>query len=110
MPAIDRENPINLTTRLVKIKSASRFSEKTDILRYVAEDLNGFDMKIVTPPNAVPCLVVRMGCAYPEFKLILSGHLNSVNEGTVREPINPLVKDGIIYERGASDMKAVVPL
>jgi acetylornithine deacetylase/succinyl-diaminopimelate desuccinylase-like protein len=67
-------------------------------------------MKIVTPPNAVPCLVVRMGCAYPEFKLILSGHLNSVNEGTVREPINPLVKDGIIYERGASDMKAVVPL
>lgn len=106
MEAIDWGYAIDLTKQLVKIKSTSRFSAKADILQIVSEYLNGFDPQIVTPPNAAPYLVAQTRCKHPEFKLVLSGHLDTVDEGAMPGPFNPTVRDGMIYGRGTADMKA----
>jgi succinyl-diaminopimelate desuccinylase len=60
--------------------------------------------------NGVPNLFARLGDKGPHF--CYGGHTDVVPPGPEKEwrfgPFNPTVKDGILYGRGASDMKGSV--
>lgn len=62
------------------------------------------------PFNEVPNLFARIGTEGPHF--CYAGHTDVVPPGPENEwtygPFNPTIKDGIMYGRGASDMKGSV--
>lgn len=69
----------------------------------------GFDCHSLTFGD-VPNLFARIGTGGPHF--CYAGHTDVVPPGPEKEwtygPFNPTVKDGILYGRGASDMKGSV--
>jgi acetylornithine deacetylase/succinyl-diaminopimelate desuccinylase family protein len=101
----DWKQTIKLAGELIEIKSTSTFDGNEKILEYVKDHLDGMEAKIVKPPDAPPYLVARICCQDPEFKMILSGHLDTVEEGGMKHPFTPTFRDGYLFGRGAADMK-----
>jgi len=99
------EKSVELTQQLVKINSISSFQEKGRILDFVAEQLNDAEVAIIEPQSVSPYLVAKTGCRAPEFRLILSGHLDTVDVGGMGAPFDAELRDGYLYGRGSTDMK-----
>ena len=105
-PETDWDQAITLAGELVKIKSTSTFSENQKILDYVYDYLDGVHTRIIMPKDAPPYLMADVCCPNPEFKLIFSGHLDTVEEGVMHNPFSPVIRGGTLLGRGAADMKA----
>jgi len=96
---------IYLTEKLVSIKSTSYFTEKIEVLKFVQEYLGDTDTQIITPTDADPYLISKLVSQSPEYHVILSGHLDTVAEGTMNSPFTPFTRNGCLFGRGAVDMK-----
>ena len=103
---VEWDDAILLTKDLIGINSSVP-EGKEKILEYVANMLPGINTEIVNPVGISPYLVATVGpnLKNPTFRLILEGHLDTVPPGTMGNPFLPLERQGILYGRGASDMK-----
>ncbi len=111
LPSADWNRAISLAAELIKIDSTPHGEDRAEILVYVRKRLRGIESRIITPPNDPPYLIAKAGCRNPEFnrnpefKLILSGHLDTVEAGGMQNPFSPEIGEKTLFGRGAADMK-----
>ncbi|MBE1442189.1 acetylornithine deacetylase [Paenibacillus sp. OAS669] len=109
-----QEELVQLASRLIRYKTPAPPARNTEeAQQFIAQflELHGFtvDQWEVYPgdPNVVG---IKQGQASDQFKsLILNGHVDvaevSADEPWETSPFEPIVKDGVLIGRGASDMK-----
>lgn len=79
----------------------------------VAEFLDsaGFELELQSVRGTEANLIARLRGAAPGPTLVFSGHLDTVPIGPTpwsRDPLGATIEDGVMYGRGAADMKAGV--
>ncbi|HNJ47711.1 MAG TPA: M20/M25/M40 family metallo-hydrolase [Novosphingobium sp.] len=105
---------LDLAKRFIAIRSVSGEGNKTAEALGVARDAlkaggwSDGDIEIV-PVDDTAYLIATWQGSDPSLKpLVVSGHMDVVEakpEDWTRDPFTPVVEDGILYGRGASDMK-----
>ena len=81
------------------------------VARVLADVLGawGFDVSVREAAPGRPNVIARLGGGRGGRSLMLNGHIDVVGvEGMTHAPWDPVVRDGRIYGRGSSDMKAGV--
>lgn len=106
---------IETTQKLVAVASPNPPSDTAEIAKTVEALLSSIpDIEIeqVEPEPRVISIVARIRAAKPGRRLIFNGHLDtfpiSEHLGWTVPPLGGLLRDGRIYGRGVSDMKAGV--
>jgi succinyl-diaminopimelate desuccinylase len=108
------ENPnevLGLCSDLIKINSENPPGEMEIITDFICTFLEKYNIEyeIIRPEPNIPNIVARIGSKDGK-KLVLNGHSDVVPVGKIEgwdfDPFSGEIKDGILYGRGASDMKA----
>jgi len=106
----DRKDEIlKLASDLVKIPSENPPGDHTKIVSFVAEYLKkrGLRVRTYAPQEGKISVVSEMG--KPGKRLVFNGHMDTVPVGDVARwsfpPLCGEIKDGVLYGRGAADMK-----
>ena len=114
--SIARGDAVALTRELVRVDSrnptlVAGAPGEGRVARVLAEVLAawGFDVTVREAAPGRPNVIARVGGARGGRSLMLNGHIDVVGvEGMTHAPWDPVVRDGRIYGRGSSDMKAGV--
>ncbi|MFI4988968.1 MAG: M20/M25/M40 family metallo-hydrolase, partial [Alphaproteobacteria bacterium] len=108
-----REPLVALCSALVRAGSENPPGDTSRVVDAIAAALAprpriAFERVTARPP--IVNLVARLAFARPGRRLVFNGHLDTFPIGDARQwsapPLAGLVRDGRIYGRGASDMKA----
>lgn len=112
--AAEQAQALDLAVKMIAIRSVEGADNKTiDVARLLADRLvaGGWapgDVE-VTPTLGTATLVATWHGSDPVLKpLVLSGHMDVVEarrEDWARDPFGPVIEDGVLYGRGATDMK-----
>lgn len=106
-----KDELIGLCSDLIKINSENPPGEMEEITDFICRYLDRYNIEyeILRPEPNVPNIIAKFGSTEGK-KLILNGHSDVVPVGDLKkwnfEPFSGEVKDGVLYGRGASDMKA----
>lgn len=110
----NKELLVDLTSRLVQIPSESPESDTREIAEEIAgvlEEIDGVDVSFHTMEEPIKNIVARVKGKSPGKRLIFNGHLDTYPVGDeslwTNNPFSGHEKDGRMYGRGVSDMKAV---
>ena len=114
--SITRGDAVALTRELVRVDSrnptlVAGAPGEGRVARVLADVLGawGFDVTVREAAPGRPNVIARLGGARGGRSLMLNGHIDVVGvEGMTHAPWDPVVRDGRIYGRGSSDMKAGV--
>lgn len=107
-----RDGIIDLVQRMVRIPSENPPGDTTDLYAFVSGYLEerGLDYETVAPQAHLPNLVASFTGAEPGKHLVLNGHLDIFPAGDPRmwsgDPFSGAIRDGKLFGRGVSDMKA----
>ncbi len=113
MPAVDRGDALALTRALVSIDSRNPLlvpgapgeSEAAGFLASVLSDW-GFRVETLEAAPGRPNVIARIGTSGGK-SLMFNGHLDVVGvEGMSHPPFDPVIRNGKLYGRGSTDMKA----
>lgn len=102
---------IDLCSKLISINSENPPGDMEEITDFICKYLEKYNIEyeVIRPVPEVPNIIARLGKAQGK-KLILNGHSDVVPVGDLNrwdfDPFSGQVKDGVLYGRGASDMKA----
>jgi succinyl-diaminopimelate desuccinylase len=108
----DRAALVDLLSRLVQANSQNPPGDTTAAARVMTDYLqaNGLDFEIVAPQPQAPNIVAGLAGAGAGPHLVFNGHLDTYPcDDADRWSVDPFggeVRDGKLYGRGASDMKA----
>ncbi|MEN2974553.1 MAG: ArgE/DapE family deacylase [Candidatus Caldarchaeales archaeon] len=93
---------VEVLSKLITIPSPSGREES--ISHYVYDYLSeiGYKPELQEVYKTGYNVLVRLG---RENKIMICGHLDTVPQLDMKEPFNPVIRDGRIYGRGACDMK-----
>lgn len=118
MAAVDTEELVALTQRLIRIPTVYRpgvaGADEADGARYVAEylrglDLPGFTVTVEEVAPGRPNVTAVLESGRPGPTLLLEAHTDVVTEGDpsqwTHDPFGAAIVDGRIYGRGACDTK-----
>lgn len=116
MHEIDKSETIKLLTELIRIESVNPSlvqggSGEIEIARFISEYLSELGLKVTIEDAAPgrPNVVGHLKGSGNGKALMLNGHMDTVGlEGMTIEPLNPVMKDGLMFGRGAFDMKGGV--
>lgn len=114
--SIARGDAVALTRELVRVDSrnptlVAGAPGEGRVARVLADVLEawGFDVTVREVAPGRPNVIARLGGGRGGRSLMLNGHIDVVGvEGMTHAPWDPVVRDGRIYGRGSSDMKAGV--
>lgn len=113
MPAVSRGDAVALTRALVAIDSRNPLlvpgapgeAKAAGFLASVLSDW-GFRVEMMDAAPNRPNVIARIGTP-GRRSLMFNGHLDVVGvEGMSHEPFDPVVRDGKLFGRGSTDMKA----
>lgn len=116
MPSIARGDALALTRALVAVDSrnpslalgAPGESAAAELLAATLKDW-GFAVDLIESVPGRPNVLARIGGGHGGFSLMLNGHLDTVDvAGMTHAPFIPEERDGRLYGRGSTDMKAGV--
>ena len=102
------EKVIELAQELIKVNSFET-KGKVELMNYVKEILEKeakAKVELYDMNTRDPYLIARRECNNPEYKLLLSGHLDVVSPEGMEMPFNPTIKSGVMWGRGSADMKS----
>jgi acetylornithine deacetylase/succinyl-diaminopimelate desuccinylase-like protein len=105
---IDWNRVVSLTQELVKVNSYE-YEGKIQLLNYLKgyiQNNSDADVMLYDMDTDDPYLVAKKTCDNPEFKLLLQGHIDVVSPVGMENPFTAEIKDGIMWGRGATDMKS----
>lgn len=107
------EQVVELTKQLVKVPSENPPGDTRDISRVIAEmlrSIRGIEVEVVESESPISNIIARLHGAGPGRRLVFNGHLDTFPVGEVGrwtvDPFKGEVRDGRLYGRGSSDMKA----
>ncbi len=107
------DDMIKLCIEMVKIPSVTPPSNTVAMADYVSEklkEISGMEIEFHTLEDPVKNVVAILKSGKPGKRLVFSGHLDTYPEGNAdnwsESPWSGTIKDGFIYGRGSSDMKA----
>lgn len=114
MPSIARGDALALTRALVAVDSrnpslASGAPGERAVAELLASTLKewGFAVDLIDSVPGRPNVLARIGGGHGGFSLMLNGHLDTVDvTGMTHAPFTPEEREGRLYGRGATDMKA----
>lgn len=98
---------IELTKDLIRLESFS-LQGKKDILAFMYNKIQReteASVRIVDADSDNPYLIAHHQNG-EGYKLLLHGHLDTVSLDGVKDPLQPIERDGEIYGRGSCDMKS----
>jgi succinyl-diaminopimelate desuccinylase len=102
------EEVIDLTKKLISIQSPSR--NEHQVTDFIADWLKkkGFEVEIVGVPNCGPDVIATHEYSKEGRSLMLEGHTDvaDVRPGWTKNPFNAVIEDGLLFGRGAFDMKS----
>lgn len=104
---IQKDEIVALSKDLIHIPSYTGNQEAmSSVLERAKNELTGYNFREFLEPNSgIKSLIFYNTSDLPiNFRVILNGHLDVVSGKP--EQFNPYEKDGMLYGRGASDMKA----
>jgi succinyl-diaminopimelate desuccinylase len=110
--AKDRDRIIRLVQDMVRIPSENPPGDTTELYAFVGDFLQrqGLDYQTIAPVPEWPNLVASFDGGQPGRHLVLNGHLDVFPAGDpsrwTSDPYDPVIRDGKLYGRGVSDMKA----
>ena len=106
---------VELTQALVCIPTESPTSDTSAAVQLITNELAGLrdvDVTTMTAQEPIRNLIARVQGKKPGRRLVLNGHLDTYPVGDVAlwsdDPFSANVRDGRLYGRGSSDMKAGV--
>lgn len=107
------EDVISLTRKLVSFNTVNPPGNEQDIAQYVGNLLadNGFSIDYHQLATNRLTLIAEKGLSGDRPPIVLTGHFDTVPLGEkswTEDPFSGTIKDGKIYGRGTSDMKAGV--
>jgi succinyl-diaminopimelate desuccinylase len=107
MPTVD---VIKITQKLVSMNSVNPPGNETPVAKFIGDLLlvNGFTIKYISYGENRMHLVAKKG-PKDSVPVVLSGHLDTVPLGEQPwnfDPFSGKIKEGKVYGRGSSDMKA----
>ena len=114
MPSIARGDALALTRALVAVDSrnpslapgASGERRVAELLAATLKDW-GFAVDLIESRPGRPNVLARIGGGHGGRSLMLNGHLDTVDVvGMTHAPFTPEERDGRLYGRGSTDMKA----
>ncbi|MEM0029775.1 MAG: M20 family metallopeptidase [Candidatus Nitrosocaldus sp.] len=118
--AVDKEIPsiVDDARELIRIPSRNPPGEEKRCAEYIHSRLKelGLDSMLIHEPFADRPQVIAYarGSRFDELRIILNGHIDTVPEGSIEkwsvDPFSGMIKDGKIYGRGSSDMKAALAI
>jgi acetylornithine deacetylase/succinyl-diaminopimelate desuccinylase-like protein len=101
------EEVIELTKKLISIQSPSQ--KEHQVANFIADWLKkkGFAVKMVEVPNCGPDVIATHEYSKEGRSLMLEGHTDvaDIRPGWTKDPFNAVIKDGLLFGRGAFDMK-----
>ena len=112
--AVPRGDALSLARALVAIDSRNPSLDsdgpgEAAAATFLAETLTawGFKVDLLESSPGRPNVIARIGGGHGGRSLMLNGHLDTVGvAGMTHEPWSPGVRDGRLYGRGSTDMKA----
>lgn len=106
---MNKYNAIFLTKEFINFDTFNN-KGKLEILNYIKNILDNetvAETKIYNADKDNPFLISNLKTLNPEMTIMLEGHLDVVSpDGMIITPYKAEEKDGMIYGRGSSDMKA----
>jgi acetylornithine deacetylase/succinyl-diaminopimelate desuccinylase len=105
-----REDVLRLTEELIRIEShIDAAGRETAVGRFLADWFGdrGIETELQAVGGGAPNLIARIrGGDGPS--LMLNGHLDTVAAGGMEDAFEPRVEDGVLWGRGACDMKGAI--
>ncbi len=108
----DSDEFIDLVQQMVRIPSETPPGDTTDIAAFVGDylDQSNAPYEVVDPEPTMPNIVGTIEGNDPGKHLVLNGHLDVFPAGDpaawIDDPYSAIIRDGKLYGRGVSDMKA----
>jgi succinyl-diaminopimelate desuccinylase len=108
----EREEILSLVQGMVRIPSENPPGDTTDLFHFVTDylDQRRLDYDVVDPEPTMPNLVASFEGGEPGEHLVLNGHLDIFPAGDPSlwsdDPYAGIIRDGKLFGRGVSDMKA----
>lgn len=115
MVEAERERMVRFLQGFIRARSPNPPGDTREVMAFVADFLSGegIEHRIVAPNAQMPNLLAGFDGGAPGRHLVLNGHLDvfpvgpdPAAEGWTADPWGGELRDGRIYGRGASDMKA----
>lgn len=106
---VEWKQAVSMTQKLITYNSFEEKGKK-EILEYLFNYLSDNQrilVKLYDMDTDAPYLIASLKCSSePKFKLLLQGHIDTVNLGSMENPLNPVINNGEILGRGSADMKS----
>lgn len=108
---ISRDRLVEMTAEMIKIPSyAGVPNQETPVAEYIKKifDLNGITCELKEVSDGRCNVIARLKAPNSGKTLLLNGHMDTVEPNDMVDAFEPLLLDGNLYGRGASDMKGPI--
>jgi len=106
---VDWEQVVRLTQKLITINSFEEKGKK-DIFKYLYSYLSGnprIVVELFDMDTDAPYLIASLKSnSEPNFKLLLQGHIDTVDPDSMENALEPVINNGFMWGRGSIDMKS----
>jgi len=109
--AVDTEEVLQVVKDLIATPSYTSLEEReTLIAQHLLElfEAEGIDAYLQEVKDGRSNIIATLKGEENGTSLMFNGHIDTVNPFGMEDPFNPVVKDGKLYGRGSTDMKAGV--
>ncbi len=108
---IDRDEVVRLAQDLIAIESHSQApGREAAIGRFLVEWFHerGIEAELVPAIGDRANIVARLPLGGTGPTVLLNGHIDTVPAGAMKDAFTPRIEDGVLWGRGACDMKSAV--
>jgi len=108
---VDPNEVVRLASDLIAIESHSATPGREGAIgSFLVEWFlsRGVDARLVPALDGRPNVVARVDLGARGPALLLNGHLDTVPAGDMKDAFSPRIEDGVLWGRGACDMKSAV--
>lgn len=111
MEYIDEQHLIEMTSDMIALPSHEGIpQQETGVARYIKGifDANGIPCQLIEVEQGRCNVIARLDGKQPGPAIMLNGHMDTVKPDNMPDALIPKLQNGLLYGRGASDMKGPI--